>query len=144
MKNLKIISLISLLFLVLSCSKDDYGDQDTTPPQIHIIDPGNHQMFESGSLMHAQIELYDGGGLASYKIEIHAADDEHGHGVQILQEEWEYMTQGSLPLSYTHTLQLDIPIPEEAPEGEYHFVVFVLDTSGNQQVEWAEFVIENH
>jgi hypothetical protein len=143
MKNLKIISLCSLLFLVLSCSKDDDGGQDTVPPQITITEPTDHKMFEGGSLIQAQIELYDHGGLASYKVEIHAADDEHGHGVQIQQETWEYVTHGNLPLSYNHTLQLDIPIPEDVLSGEYHFVVFVLDTSGNQQVEWVEILIEN-
>lgn len=144
MKNLKYIYLSIIILFAAACSNDDHSDQDTQPPTITILKPTKDQVFESGDDLHIEVKFVDNTALASYKIEIHHGGDGHGHGTDIRIVEWEYEVEGSLPNSKEYTLHLEIAIPAEAEEGEYHLGLYALDTSGNQGTAWTDFVIENH
>lgn len=148
MKNLKIITLwtLSLGLLSISCSNDDSDSQtDTQKPSITLISPQDEQVFEAGEQIQVQANFTDNVALASYKIDIHFAGDGHQHRglLESEHQQWVYETTGSLS-GTSDTLHLDIPIPTNAEEGHYHFGVYAIDVSGNQQVIWSEIEIHNH
>lgn len=142
MKNIHLILILLIGIFLTSCSNDD-DNADTTPPTITIIEPHEDEIFDAGTTMHAEITFSDNVELASYKIDIHHAGDGHGHGGRNIMEEWDYEVEGAL-FGEDYTLHSEIAIPEDAEEGEYHFGVFALDTSGNETVVWSEIIIEVH
>lgn len=141
MKHIHLIYILFIGIFLASCSSDD-GNTDTTAPKITIVEPHEDEIFDAGTIMHVEIIFSDNVELASYKIDIHHAGDGHGHG-RGGETEWDYETEGSL-FGKNYTLHLEIAIPEDAEEGEYHFGVFALDTSGNETVVWSEIIIESH
>lgn len=142
-----IFTVLGILFLTVSCSSDDDNGQDTTPPEVSIVEPHDHDAFGAGEMMHIEIDFADNQALASYKIEIHF-DDGHTHDVESNQAEWEYIEEGSLS-GENYTLHSEVEIPDfinEMPieEGDYHFGVHCLDAAGNETVVWRIIVIGEH
>lgn len=138
-----IISLIG----ISSCSDDD--TVDTTKPTIEIISPTDHQEVEPGSVLTVKANLTDNVGLASYKIEIHSADDGHEHkSKQLLATDFEYSFVGEIANKPTaYTLEHAITIPADAAEEHYHVGITVLDVNGNQNQQFVEIFIgheDNH
>jgi|SRR5690606_556164 len=143
MKKLASLSFaIISLFVVSSCSDDD-AVVDTTKPTIEIISPTDHQEVEPGSVFTVKANLADNVGLASYKIEIHSAEDGHEHKAKQLNEEhYEYAFTGEVPnKATTYTLEHAITIPADAPEEHYHVGITVLDVNGNQNQQFVEVFI---
>ncbi|MFA7445789.1 MAG: DUF4625 domain-containing protein [Flavobacteriaceae bacterium] len=145
MKNIKFITVLAVVtaLFTVSCSDDDSG-KDTQKPTITIVEPFDEQAFDAGNEIHVEVDFTDNTGLASYKIDIHFAGDGHQHrGItEEGHEEWAYETTGSLS-GTSDNIHLHIPIPENTEEGHYHFGVYAVDTSGNQQVVWSEIEIHN-
>src|SRR5690554_421894 len=146
MKNIKfiILWLLSLSLISVSCSNDD-SQTDTQKPSIALITPQDEQVFEAGEQIHVQANFTDNVALASYKIDIHYAGDGHQHRTLSEDEnqQWAYETTGSLS-GTSDTIHIDILIPTDAEEGHYHFGVYAVDASGNQQVVWSEIEVHNH
>jgi uncharacterized membrane protein len=146
MKNVKFITLwaLSLGLLSVSCSSDD-SQTDTQKPSITLITPQDEQEFEAGEQIHVQANFTDNMALASYKIDIHYTGDSHQHRTLSADEhqQWAYETTGSLS-GTSDMIHIDILIPSNAEEGHYHFGVYAIDVSGNQQVIWSEIEVHNH
>ncbi len=146
MKNIKFITVLAVVtaLFTLSCSDDD-SNKDTQKPTITLITPQDEQVFEAGEQIHVQANFTDNVALASYKIDIHYAGDGHQHRTLSEDEnqQWAYETTGSLS-GTSDTIHIDILIPTDAEEGHYHFGVYAVDASGNQQVVWSEIEVHNH
>ncbi|WLD24440.1 DUF4625 domain-containing protein [Flavobacterium dauae] len=139
-----IISLIG----ISSCSNDDTtaGTEsiiDTTKPTIQIITPTDDQEIEPGSVLNFKADLKDNIGLASYKVEVHSAEDGHQHKAKQLEaEEFHYDFSAEVSSkSPEFTVEKSINVPEDVKEGHYHVGITVLDVNGNQNQQFVEIFI---
>ncbi|MGM0635869.1 MAG: DUF4625 domain-containing protein [Bacteroidota bacterium] len=138
------LSIISTL-LVASCSSDD-DSLDNQRPEINVISPNEAQAFESGESIPVDIDFTDNEALVSYKIEIHYAGDGHEHRSDFKDdhlEEWAYEVTGALS-GNTDNVEIQIDIPTEVVEGDYHFGVIALDEAGNQAEAFTDIEIGDH
>lgn len=136
-----VYQLIAILTITLfaSCNNDDNNNVvDTQKPVITIVSPADEAMFTTGSTIHAELKFSDNQELASYKIDIHSAE---GHSHHKHSEHWNYEFSGSLS-GKNDEKHLDIMIPEEVTAGHYHFGVYAIDKTGNQDVVWIEIEVE--
>ncbi len=122
-----IISALAVGFV--SCS-DDKGD--TEKPKINLISPANGDSLRIGADVHLDMELSDNDLLSSYRINIHSAeghthDTKSGESTVVFDRSWDLSGKKNEPVHHH-----EIIIPESAKEGEYHFMVYCLDVSGNQ------------
>ena len=137
-----IISLIG----ISSCSDDDTV-VDTTKPTIEIITPTDHQEVDLGSVLNFKANLTDNLGLASYKIEIHSADDGHEHkGNTTFSTDFTYQSVGEIPGNAKNYMVVkEISVPADATQEHYHVGITVLDVNGNQNQQFVEiFIGEEH
>jgi len=143
MKKLASLSFAIISLIGISSCSDDDAVVDTTKPTIEITTPTDHQEVEPGSVFTVKANLADNVGLASYKIEIHSAEDGHEHKAKQLHDEhYEYAFTGEVPnKATTYTLEHSINIPADAPEEHYHVGITVLDVNGNQNQQFVEIFI---
>lgn len=143
MKKLASLSFAIISLIGISSCSDDDAVVDTTKPTIEIITPTDHQEVEPGSVFTVKANLVDNVGLASYKIEIHSADDGHEHKAeQLLATDFEYSFVGEIANKPTaYTLERAITIPADAAEEHYHVGITVLDVNGNQNQQFVEIFI---
>lgn len=149
MKKLASLSFAIISLIVVSSCSDDDEVVDTTKPTIEIISPTDHQEVEPGSVLTVKANLADNVGLASYKIEIHSAEDGHEHKAkQILAEDFEYSSVNEVPgKTATYTVNHAITIPADVAEEHYHVGITVIDVNGNQNQQFVEIFIgheDNH
>ncbi|HUH26044.1 MAG TPA: DUF4625 domain-containing protein [Flavobacterium sp.] len=145
MRKIAILSFVISSFLfIVSCS----SDVDTTKPTIEIVSPTGDQEIALGSVFVFKAHLADNSGLASYKIEVHAANDEHQHkgNNQTFAERFSYEFIGQVPNeAKSFTAEEAIKVPLSVQEGHYHAGITVLDTFGNQNQQFVEvFIGEEH
>lgn len=69
-----LVSSLLLSFVLFSCD-----DGDTPPSVINLIAPAEGMALKIGSEVHFDMELFDNGMLASYKVVIHDNFDGHEH-----------------------------------------------------------------
>jgi len=138
---LAVVSLASL-FAFASCSSDD--STDTQKPEIDLVAPKDGTKVEAGKDIHFDMIVSDNEGLRSYNVDIHndfdghTHGDTHSHGIKAAVVETK-------PFIFNKTWDLngvkndkihhhEIVVAENATPGKYHFVVKVLDVSGNQSM----------
>lgn len=143
MKKLASLSFAIISLIGISSCSDDDAVVDTTKPTIEIISPTDHQEVEPGSVFTVKANLADNVGLASYKIEIHSAEDGHEHKAkQLLATDFEYSFVGEIANKPTaYNLEHAITIPADAAEEHYHVGITVLDVNGNQNQQFVEIFI---
>lgn len=134
------------LVIISSCNSDDI---DTTKPIIEIISPTNDQTILPESILNVDANLSDNVGLASYKIEVHPAEDGHEHKAsQLTTEDFEYTFVGeSLNNAATYKIKHSINIPTNVTQEHYHVGITVIDKNGNQSQQFVEVflgVTDNH
>ncbi|WP_372917153.1 DUF4625 domain-containing protein [Salegentibacter sp.] len=139
----------SLLFT--SCSDDD-NVVDTEAPEISIMEPHDEEEIAPGGEIHFEALFTDDVELASYKVEIHNAFDDHTHASTKNEEHndnpWSYSEVFTIEPGNTNFEALQhIPVPSEIKgehisEGPYHFGVFVTDAAGNESQAFFEIHIE--
>lgn len=132
----KMSLLLALPLMMVACSSDDAAD--TNKPTITIAEPTALQKIGLGTNMHLHAVLTDNKELASYKIEIHSAEDGHEHRSTVEEFHYEFIqTIGGT----THTIDREIAIPTNITQGHYHIGVFVLDKAGNQNQQFVEVIL---
>lgn len=142
MKKIAQLSLVFIsLFVIASCSDDD--TVDTVKPTIEIITPTVHQEVEPGSSFTFKANLTDAAGLASYKIEVHAAEDGHEHkSNKMFAKYFEYTTVKEVPSkAASYTVEEVISVGADVAEAHYHVGITVLDVNGNQNQQFIEIFI---
>lgn len=143
MKKIASLSFAIISLLVVSSCSDDDAVVDTTKPTIEILSPTDHQEVEPGSVFTVKANLADNVGLASYKIEIHSAEDGHEHKAkQLFAEDFEYSFVGEITNKpATFSVNHPITIPADVAEEHYHVGITVLDVNGNQNQQFVEIFI---
>jgi len=142
MKKIAQLSFVFLsLLAIVSCSDDDVAD--TVKPTIEIVSPAVHQEVDPGSSFTFKANLADNVGLASYKVEVHSAEDGHEHKpVQAKSGFFEYSVVKDVPnKAKSHTVEEVIPVGADVTEGHYHVGITVLDVNGNQNQQFIEIFI---
>lgn len=125
-----------------SCSSDN---NDTEKPVVNLHAPEEGAHLETGKSIHFDMEVSDNEMLGSYKIDIHSAaghSHTHSHGnmaklASMAAETISYSFQHQWSLAGQRNASIhhhEITIPENATPGAYHFVVYVLDAAGNQEM----------
>ncbi|MPT34010.1 MAG: DUF4625 domain-containing protein [Flavobacterium sp.] len=152
MKNIKYLYAFATIAALsfTSCSSDS-DDKDTEKPTITITEPVTEEGFTPGSEIHLEGVLTDNVELASYKVEVHSAEDGHTHGKMAGAEAASYFhyeqtfpIEAGLRIKEFHQ---HIPIPaldangQPFTDGHYHLGVFCLDKAGNQQQVFLEIYI---
>ena len=143
MKKLASLSFAIISLIGISSCSDDDAVVDTTKPTIEIISPTDHQEVEPGSVFTVKANLTDNVGLASYKIEIHSAEDGHEHkSKQLIAEDFADSIDVEIANKpTTYTLEHAITIPADVAEEHYHVGITVLDVNGNQNQQFVEIFI---
>ncbi len=147
MKKLFISSVLIVLSLALvSCKKDDDNKKkDTTAPVIEKVlingkTDNDHIHLHPGDGLELEIHFWDNEELKSAKVEIHHAGDGHSHRMNAVPFAYNSILELSGKQAHEH---LDIHIPDNAADGEYHLTIQVIDASGNESVLYfAEFETE--
>ncbi len=165
MKKLLYITEIVLwsAFAFLACEEVDV---DNEKPVILIIAPTDDKAVAPGSAIYFEVEFSDNEALASYKVDIHGAFDNHTHNVTELsgiitrattdsvafEKTWresDFLALGETPIAgrkqATVTHQ-HIVIPENVNgkplrEGHYHFIVYCTDQSGQESFVAQEIFV---
>src|SRR5690606_8542497 len=99
------------------------------------------------SVLNFKADLKDNIGLASYKVEVHSAEDGHQHKAKQLEaEEFHYDFSAEVSSkSPEFTVEKSINVPEDVKEGHYHVGITVLDVNGNQNQQFVEiFIVHDH
>jgi len=139
-KSIKTIFLILIIlaFNFVACTEETI---DTEKPVIEVSSPTDHQHFHPGDIIHFDAEFSDNIELGQFKIDIHFGDG-HDHKSTAMEAdgvEWDFEYIGELSGRNKH-IHLDIPIPNNAKHGEYHFMVYCTDKAGNES--WVALEIE--
>lgn len=132
-----IISLLAVCSVYLSaCDNDDKGD--VTKPVIDLIEPEEGAVLKIGNEqgVHFEMNLSDDVMLKSYKVNIHANFDHHGHDSRADGQETVPFTFDKVydvsGLKNTLVHHHDIVIPADVAPGDYHLMVWCTDAAGNQ------------
>lgn len=146
-----ILTLFVAAVFLTSCSSDDDATPDTQNPSISIVEPHDEEEVAPGSELHFEAVFTDNVELASYKIEIHDAFDDHTHSIMKSSHEnnpWSWSQVFEIPAgltSYEAVEHIDIPTEingEAISEGHYHFGLYVTDAAGNEEQAFFEIHIE--
>jgi hypothetical protein len=143
---------ITATLLFASCSEDDDSVIDTEAPEVMISEPVDEEEIAPGGEIHFDALFTDNAELASYKVEIHNAFDDHTHA-EAKQEgakdnPWSYnevfeIEPGQTSFEAHHHISVPAEINgEHISEGHYHFGIFVTDAAGNESQAFLELHIE--
>lgn len=141
MKKIAIL-VVMIAIGFTSCSKSD-DQPDTEKPQIDLHAPTDGAKIEAGDShgIHFDMEVSDNVGLQSYKVDIHSAKGHtHSMGLRTLDQHADWAFEKTWDLGGQRNAMIhhhEIVVPEDAEPGEYHFVVYVLDVSGNQSMAFS-------
>lgn len=137
----KKLLILGLPVLFAACDNAD-DKVDTQKPTIEIITPEEHQEIPLGEKMKIEAHLVDDKGLASYKIEIHSAEDGHHH--KNAAEPFTFNEEGTIS-SVAAVVEKEATIPTGIQEGHYHLGIFAIDKAGNQSEVFRTIVLgEDH
>lgn len=149
-----LIAVFSFSLLSTSCggSDDPATPVDKEAPVMSVKTPTENAKLLIGDPLNFKAEFSDNVGLASYKIDIHINDGHHEHSAKDLPSLRGITSEVAFSFSKTYPIsgktfsaneEIDIPLLTTDPSdntvkstkaGDYHMVIYLLDTSGNQTV----------
>ena len=140
--KLKPILYLFVLFLgfgITGCSDDEI---DTEKPTMTVYSPGAEQVFRPGQNLNFIAEFSDNVGLNAFKIDIHYGGDHDHKKHEEEDEKWHYVHTAELS-GRSEEVSMEIDIPGEIKTGEYHFMIFLTDVSGNESIAAITINIEH-
>jgi hypothetical protein len=140
---MKTKTIILFAVALLSCGGSD--EKDMQKPEIQISVPQNCAELRCGESLTFTAHFTDNVELGSYNLEIHHNFDHHSHSTDSDDCEpeaaktplnaWVFNQAYPIPAgSRTFDADVEIPIPADIDEGDYHFMVRLTDRSGWQQL----------
>ena len=170
---MKKIIFIFLTFsvMIIGFAACENSTKDTTPPVIDSASflPADCDIYYAGDTILVHFICSDDIELGSFNIEIHSNFDHHTHGTSASSCEYdeEHPDEGEEYLEEDHAHGADegawvfnqdytmargmtmvtvshlIPVPEDAEEGDYHFMVRLTDRAGWQTFKAVAIHIES-
>ncbi len=152
---LALVSIGSMGFV--ACGGDD--DKDMDKPVISDQDitanPIDCQVYHRGETIAFCYAFADNVELGNYNIEIHTNADHHTHSTSSVECEdhheeehasvkpWVFNQDYAIPAGQTsYTARVDIAIPDDIDEGDYHFMIRLTDRAGWQELKSVAIRIE--
>ena len=158
MKKYIYMSLTMALALSFWACNDDETKDDTLPV---ITDTGitcnpiDCQVYHRGDEIPFRYVFEDDTELGNFNIEIHDNNDHHTHSTSSVECEehvheshrevnpWVYNKDFTIPAGLkSYTASIDISIPADIDEGDYHFMIRLTDKAGWQQIKSIAIRIE--
>lgn len=136
------ILLFTALILVFHACSDE--ETDTQSPLIEVSTPTDDQEFHPGEEIPFNAMFTDNIALSQFRIDIHYGGDHDHKSLNLTNEgiQWTFDFIGELT-GNTRQVQMDIPIPEDALHGFYHFLVYCTDIAGNESWIALEIIIDD-
>jgi len=133
--------LLLVSFVMSSCNKDD--TDTTTPPEIYEFTAGTHPPNVSDTIVHepgAEIILdfsarsVNDGRLDAYHIEIHDHPESGNPDDEYIMIDERFDDDPNFKGLRNASVHKHLAIPGDAPLGEYHVEVIVIDEYGNSSM----------
>ncbi len=144
--SLFVVSATAMTVALHSCNEQ----KDLTPPTICEADflPADCDIYYLDDTIYVHFVCEDDAELGNYNIEIHNNFDHHTHGTSSVDCDEEQHEHGNVEKAwvYNHdfaiargmkneTVDLKIPVPADAAEGDYHFMLRLTDRAGWQTLK---------
>ncbi len=144
------------LFLACACVSDP-DDKDMTMPFIEDSEesyPQQCEVYQPGGVIPLRCTFSDDMELGNYNVEIHNNFDHHTHSTvagdcemdekKEPHKPWIYNQDYTIPVGQTlYKATIDIPIPEDIDEGDYHFMIRLTDRAGWQQLKSVSIKVKS-
>lgn len=144
-----VMALFAITFMACNNSQ-----KDMTPPVISNTDfqPANCDIYYQDDTIAVYFYCTDDTELGNFNIEIHNNFDHHTHSTEAEDCEenhehnsepatgntWIFNQDFAIPAnSKEYTCNIKIPIPADAQEGDYHFMLRLTDKAGWQTIKAA-------
>mgnify|MGYP001072838153 CR=1 FL=1 len=140
--------MMAMAISFVSCTKDE--PDTTTPPEIYEFSAGLHdhtsnQVLRGGEvIVDFKVRSLNDGRLEAYHIEIHDHPESGNPSDEYLLMDELFDNVPTFRGTRNATVHKHIPIPADAPLGEYHVEVVVIDEFGNtSEVDTIIYVVED-
>ena len=117
MKNYFLLLLLAVPFLIVACDEDD-----TTDPNIVIVEPGDGASVMATGMLRAYVQFSDNESLSSASVRL--APNDGGDAL---------VDVNAQPTGTDFTVDEEVMIPETATVGEYTMTVSATDGAGNSK-----------
>lgn len=168
--SMGLLMALTVISLFVSCNKTD---RDETQPVITNMgitaNPVNCQVYHPGDTIPFCYQFEDDVELGSFNIEIHSNSDHHSHSTEsdnhgheggecahehdheehehehaAGQQPWVFNQDYEIPIGLrSYLARVNIPIPKDIAEGDYHFMIRLTDQAGWQQLKAVAIIIED-
>lgn len=157
-----LLSLVTALVILLFIACEN-KNKDLTPPAIIETDflPADCDIYYTGDTIQVRFTCSDDTELGNFNIEIHSNFDHHTHSTSAeecggeegeehhhdeegeehhhhedVEGAWVFNQDYAIPAGQKrYTVSVDIPVPEEVLDGDYHFMLRLTDQSGWQTIK---------
>ena len=155
---------LTMLTLFVSCNKEDKDESQPIITNMGITaNPVNCQVYHLGDTIPFCYQFEDDVELGSFNIEIHSNSDHHSHstesddhdhdGGECTHEDehehaaghqpWVFNQDYEIPAGQrSYLARVNIPVPKDIAEGDYHFMIRLTDQAGWQQLKAVAIIIE--
>ena len=157
---------LMLTLIITAFTACNNSQKDLTPPLIDNASflPANCDIYYQGDTILVHFLCTDDTELGNFNIEIHNNFDHHTHSTDAedcegehqheegAEHEHEHSSEGwvcfingapQIPAGSTeYTADLEIPVPKDATEGDYHFMLRLTDQAGWQSLKAVSIHIE--
>ena len=157
---MSLVMALAAFALLASCNKE--GKDETQPVITNLgitANPVNCQVYHRGDVIPFCYQFEDDVELGSFNIEIHTNSDHHSHSTESNDHQgaecthdhehaaggqaWVFNKDYEIPAGQrSYTARVDIPIPADIAEGDYHFMIRLTDRAGWQQLKAIAIIIE--
>ncbi len=147
MEILKYTIIIVFALIFISCG-DDENKIDKTQPRIHLNSPISGARVNTGGILKVKTLISDDKALANYVVEINYRGAKSSKNIEEFY--FSSFTDSDAygkPLpelakgEKSFNLSFDIAVEDNVCEGDYNFILTVIDQSGNSTEEMVQFKI---
>ena len=163
---LSFISIVALFSIaaVFACSKDEEDMDKPTIVSGEGFNPINCQHYHAGDTIAFRSVFTDNVELGKFTLEVHSNFDHHSHSTEADHDHegegecegeheheetpsdkvaWVFNQSYDIPARLArYEAKVDIAIPADAAEGDYHFMVRVTDKAGWMQLKAVSIRID--
>ncbi len=144
-----------LIFTLILCS---CGDEIEPKPVITdtgiTCNPIDCQVYHRGDVIPVRYVFQDGTELGAFNIEVHNNFDHHTHSTSSVECEMDAKKKASNPWVFnqdytipagmkSYTTTINITIPTDIEEGDYHFMIRLTNKAGWQEIKGIAIKIKD-